>query len=118
MVKLRFEGGALVGWVGGQTMSGVLVVSVKTPVVTRSITVKLYGREKVCVEVSKTEVGLGATGHISAKRKTTRYKNKQILINRFCRILGAKLGQVNACAITLIQFTSIFCRPQVLKKCS
>jgi hypothetical protein len=94
MVKITIEHDAPAGWVGGERVTGVVVVVANKPVVTRSVSIKLYGRERVRVDVTESSVGVGLSGHISGKRKTTHYRTNRVLINRYCKLLGASPSEV------------------------
>jgi len=81
-------------WTSGEVLTGEVVISASKPILTRSITVLLSGREKAEVSTTEFEVEVGAfSGDITPKVKTKTFRERAVLLRRFVTLVGAPLGQ-------------------------
>ena len=76
-------------WTAGETVTGELLISSRSAVTTRSVSVALSGREKVVVETTEVEFELG---ELKPKLKCRTHVARCTLLNRRAALLGAAPG--------------------------
>ena len=83
--------------IGGEKVRGTLIVKCDALTFTRSITVKLWGKEMVSItrrDVRSTYVG-GASAVVASRVRSRTFRDSFLPINRFYVCLGAKLGEAS-----------------------
>ena len=93
------------GFSSGEVLGGEVQIITRGPLTTRSITVLLYGLEKVTVETSEVEVELDGR----VKPKCHFYSEKTTLINRYHVCLGARLNQASGSKKLQLNQTEVDC---------
>ncbi len=86
-------------WTGGETVLGELILTSPKPILTRSITVTLYGREKTVVETTEFGMSVNMAGHISPEVKTQKFEDKRVLLKRTTTLLGVGPGHTDGAPI-------------------